>query len=153
MKKLFKKQLISSGKMPVAHKVKMNIFGLWPWSKLTTVAKNLAALKRALLAKLPQAQKLLLLRSLQLLQSLQKQQKQLKNLSNFSFWNLKKTPQIAEFFIALFYLKLSIRLHFFYPLFATHTEQILQVKNLFQQANFRYIFCYVKSVLTSVVST
>ena len=77
------------------------------WNR--TAAKNLAALKRALLAKLLQAQKLLLLRSLQLLQSLQKQQKQLKNLSNFSFWNLKKTPQIAEFFIALFYLKLSIR--------------------------------------------
>ena len=43
MNRLFRKLLISSGKMPDALRVRMNISGLWPLSRLLTTARNLPA--------------------------------------------------------------------------------------------------------------
>lgn len=71
MKRLSKRQLISSGKMPGARRVRMNISGRWPLSRLTIATSPAAAKKAALLpANLLPAKSLLPLRNLLLPRSL-----------------------------------------------------------------------------------
>ena len=91
MKMLLEKQLIITGKMPVARMVKMNIFGLWLLNSFLTATKILALNLLALLRRLPAK---LLIQNLQLAKLLLL----LKNLNNFFRNSVKKTLVICKSF-------------------------------------------------------